>query len=125
MQRIKRKIEELRQQPEPVRLRAATVLTAACGVVLVVLWVAVLLPLQLHFNRGEGTDEASQARTSPVVSPSAALAVPQGTGLENVAGTRDTSRPAPLPSAELLVSPRLATPSPSPVENSVPVQVQP
>lgn len=49
--RIHRKIEHLRQQPEPVRLRAATLMTAVSGAALVIVWLAVLLPLQLALSR--------------------------------------------------------------------------
>ncbi len=60
---MRRRIEELRQQPEHVRLRAASFMTAASGVILVLLWMTVLLPLQLRFN-------GSRSATQPVAQPS-------------------------------------------------------
>ncbi len=57
MQRIRRKIEELRQQPEHVRFRAVSYLTVVSGVIVVALWLTVFLPLQLYWQRGGSNDQ--------------------------------------------------------------------
>lgn len=45
--KIQNRLDDLRQQPESVRLQAAIKYTVIAGVVIAVLWLAVFLPLQL------------------------------------------------------------------------------
>jgi len=47
---LKKKIHELRQQPEEVRLKALTRFTFAAGIVLGIIWLAVFLPIQLALH---------------------------------------------------------------------------
>lgn len=61
MERLQRKLEELRQQPEEVRLRLAIRYTIIIGVGIGILWLAALLPFQL---RGIFSEK------SPTVTPS-------------------------------------------------------
>lgn len=128
---FQRKIDHLRQQPEDKRLRAATLLTAGSGGILVVLWLAILLPLQIRLNAPDSEPTDNQAALSPTVSPAAQqLAAPLPANRQvlttpltpDVAGLR-TASPAPqLPLATPLISPSpssiVATPavSPTPVE---------
>lgn len=107
MRGIKQRIEHLRQQPEPVRMRAVTLLTAGSGALLVVLWLTVLLPLQIRLNSPHAPAAENQTALSPTVSPAALqLAAPlPALQVPGVAGVR-TATPVPQ-------SP-VATISPSP-----------
>ncbi|MEX0649692.1 MAG: hypothetical protein WD200_01710 [Candidatus Andersenbacteria bacterium] len=51
--RIQRKIEDLREQPEHIRFRTASYMTIIGGVVIVLIWLLILLPIQLRLNREE------------------------------------------------------------------------
>jgi len=57
VKRIKRKIEHLREQPEPVRMRAAALMTVVSGGVIALLWLTVLLPIQLGNTGGDKGDQ--------------------------------------------------------------------
>lgn len=48
---LKDRLQAARAQPEHVRLRLAVMWTAGAGIVLLVLWLAVFLPLQLYLSR--------------------------------------------------------------------------
>ena len=50
MRKTLKRIEQLRQQPEDVRLRAVTVITIAIGLVLAFIALVILLPLQLFLK---------------------------------------------------------------------------
>lgn len=116
MASIKSKIEELRRQPEHVRLRAATILTAISGGVVVLLWVTVLLPLQLHFANPAPKNEAPQTAVRPTLEPSAGV----------VSGVRVYSNDASgaVSNSDNTDSLLFAEPSPSEVPlNLAPVQV--
>src|SRR3989344_9363040 len=101
---IQRRLAHLREQPEPARLRAATLLTAGTGGALVLLWLVVLLPLQIKLNAPDGGGEATTAvLPASVVPPSdgTALAIPSAANPPDVAGTR-TATPLPLVSGSSL-----------------------
>lgn len=120
MKSIKRKLEDLRQQPEAVRMRAATLLTAASGGVLIILWVTVLLPLQIKFSSPDSP--APETATNDTVVPST-LPLRQ-----DVAGISTQTQEPALPVATVPVAPLVvASPSPSPIqaEPGLPVEVQP
>ncbi|MEX1997686.1 MAG: hypothetical protein WEA04_03350 [Candidatus Andersenbacteria bacterium] len=131
MRKIKEKIEYLRQQPEPVRLRAASLLTAASGVVLVIVWLTILLPLQLKLNRGDNATGRQVLIPSPSPLPSSnLLGQPLPPLRSQVAGTVN---PTPTPQLPLNNDTRPASPfvpvSPSPLptalqENTAPVEVE-
>lgn len=104
---IRRKVAALREEPEPVRLRAVSLLTIGSAAVLLVVWVGILLPLQLRFNRGgESADpslvEVLQQAAGPLpsldVSPSAA---PQPA---RVGGVQDLTASSPTPSRTPFIS---------------------
>lgn len=61
VRRIQRKFEAWREEPEHVRFRIASLLTAGSGVVLTLLWLVVLLPLQLRLSSPNEPDEVTQA----------------------------------------------------------------
>jgi hypothetical protein len=86
-------IERLRQEPEHVRFKYVSLATLVCGGALVLLWGAVLLPLQLRFGPGSGNDKARQAAapTLPATEPA-------------VAGTM-TAEATPTPSVQPAVAP--------------------
>jgi len=67
-ERVKQRIEYLRQQPEHVRLQAATRYTIIAGIILVILWLVILLPLQL---RGvfQNTTETATPESSSLPTP--------------------------------------------------------
>jgi len=44
------RLEQLRQQPEDVRLRAALTITIGIGILLVFITLAILLPIQLYLT---------------------------------------------------------------------------
>lgn len=46
--RLQKKIKDLRQAPEDVRMRAAIRYTAIGGAIILILWLVVFLPFQLH-----------------------------------------------------------------------------
>ncbi len=48
---LSRKIEELRNQSDHHKARTASVFTAVAGIVILILWGAILLPWQLAWNR--------------------------------------------------------------------------
>lgn len=72
---IKTKIEQLRQEPEHVRLRAATIMTVVSGGAVVLLWATVLLPLQLKFANpdAKNDDARQQAVIQTSLAPSAGV----------------------------------------------------
>lgn len=86
--RIKRKFARWRQEPEEVRLRIATALTAGTGLVVVLLWLFVLLPLQLMLTRPGESDEVTEELQAAIES------VQNG----QVAGA--TATPTPTPDVE-------------------------
>lgn len=133
---VKRTVHELRQQPEPVRLRAASYVTAIGGLVLGGLWLTVLLPLQLKLTRdaapfpeetlfremaenplsidlnglpaGQVGGAQDPASGFPaIVSPAPRYSLP-------VATTLPTPTPSPTPSPSAAVLPVETTPSPGP-----------
>lgn len=61
---IRQRINQLRQQPEHIRLRTAFILSAGLGTALAVISLAVLLPLQLYFMRAE-SDQITAEAPSP------------------------------------------------------------
>ncbi len=118
MKSIKRKLEDLRQQPEAVRMRAATLLTAVSGGMLIILWVAVLLPLQIKFNSPDSP--AAETATNNTVVPST-LPLRQ-----DVAGISTQTQEPSLPVATAPAVPSLVaspTPTPVPTEPGLPVEV--
>jgi len=62
--KTRRKITQLRLQPEHVRLRTAVLISAGIGTVLAVISLAVLLPLQLYLLRGESEPIRAAAPSS-------------------------------------------------------------
>lgn len=83
-------IENLREQPEHVRLRHASLLTGGAGIVIAIGWLTVLLPLQLWLTqpRESGPGIAQQVRE----------ALPAQSG--QVGGVQDTAPAAPDPVSE-------------------------
>lgn len=118
MKGIKQRIEHLRKQPEPVRMRAVTLLTAGSGALLIVLWLTVLLPLQIRLNSPHDPAAENQTALSPTVSPTVSpaasqLAAPLPAGRQGdpslqvpgVAGLRTASPVSQSPVATLSPSP--------------------
>jgi len=50
MKFIKTKIKDLRSQPEEYRVRVATRFTLIAGIIILILWLAVFLPLQIYLS---------------------------------------------------------------------------
>jgi hypothetical protein len=88
---IKRRLEYLREQPEPVRLRAATLLTGASGLAITLIWLVLLLPLQIRLHRPDAGD------TEPL--PEQALLRVGQDEVGSVSGARTQTTPtiSPLP----------------------------
>jgi hypothetical protein len=125
IQRIKRKIEDLRQQPEPVRLRAVSIMTAVSGLVLVVLWAGVLLPVQLAFTRDNQADLPERELFNQVADsvPTLRQNLESGSESGQVGGVRVTNPTPTAPIFNLAPSPS-STPLPSPTDfESAPVQI--
>lgn len=111
IRRFKQRVEQLRGEPEHIRMRAAIRWTALSGGALALLWVSVLLPLQVGslFTNGEEAIDAGvvQGIQDPVpsVTPSP-TATPQ-----LYQGTRPTQR---QPASLTPYSSELGTPTPLP-----------
>lgn len=74
---IQKKIHHLRQQPEEVKLKAVSRFTIIAGIILVIAWAGIFLPMQLRLRKGnngstiipaELTQDA-QLQASPSVTP--------------------------------------------------------
>lgn len=91
VQRTKRKIRELQEQPEEVRFRAVTRYTIIIAIAAGILWVSLLLPLQIILGRPRS-------------------------GLESLLpiGTSRPASSANIASREAQATPALAVPSPIP-----------
>ena len=89
LHRFRNKLDHLRQQPEPVRLRVVAYLTAVSGIAISLLWITVLLPLQLRLNspRSENQELPEQA----ILKEARNLDAPQ------VGGVQTTASPSPTP----------------------------
>jgi hypothetical protein len=123
--RIQKRIEDLRQEPEHVRLRVASLLTAASGVVLVVLWITVLLPLQLWMTGGRNTKELPEKQIANDIQDQLQ---PQASASPRVGGIRQTlPTSSPSFSYQNLLPSFSPTPSPSPFSSpepqTAPVQI--
>jgi len=68
--RLKQKVEQLRSQPEHVRVRKLSMFTWGAGAVLVGLWLGVLLPFQLHVSRDTEKKAPAVQGVSTSTSPS-------------------------------------------------------
>lgn len=106
--RIQRKIENLRQEPEDIRMRAVTYFTLVSGIVLVVLWLAVFLPLQLYVQRPNNEEEpiTNEVANNEVIPTAAVTPRPQIGGIQDRV---TTITPSPSPSTESL--PVVSSPS--------------
>lgn len=131
MKSIRQRIEELRQQPEDKRLRAATLLTAGSGGLLVVLWLAVLLPLQIRLNTPNAPTGENQTALSTTTSPAASqLAIPLPAGRQadqalQVPGVAGLRTAAPAPQVLVTTVSPSPSPSPSPTPLGLPTAVEP
>jgi len=93
---FKKKIRHLRQQPEDVRLRAVGKFTFFSGLVLIILWLLVFLPLQLSLRK----QDAAPLLPEGIVPENVATAVPT---LEVVRATPSPSTPQTAGSAVQLL----------------------
>lgn len=86
IKRFRLRVAQLRQEPEEVRIRAATRWTIISGGLLAIVWLAILLPLQLRLSplNGEGQEESASGTVS---------------GAQDT--TDPTTSPSPTPTAEL------------------------
>lgn len=66
---IQKKIHHLRQQPEDVKLKAISRFTIIAGIVLVILWAALFLPLQLRLRQGNPTPTVAGSTSQETVTP--------------------------------------------------------
>lgn len=143
---VQKKLHHLRQQPEHIRLRAATILTVITGTCVGALWLFVLLPIQLKYG-------VARVKPTPLAKPAASSL--QNQDNQSVSGAREYkynagSSVAPLlplnlpafepvsspavgnlfPSSAAVTvspspSPALAPASPLPVESLAPVEIRP
>ncbi len=93
--RIEKKISVWREQSEPERLRTASYLTLVGGILVVILWLVVLLPLQLWVQRDDGVQRTAENGILKQIR-------------ERVAGVRDENQatePAPTPTPTATQSP--------------------
>lgn len=105
---MKKKIQYLREQPEHVKYRAASYLTVGSGIIIVILWVTIFLPLQLRLQNSDKGERVVVEQT-----PAATSAFVQASPSSQVGGAFSESETLPvhLPS-QLVLTPTLA-PSPS------------
>jgi O-antigen/teichoic acid export membrane protein len=68
LSKSKKKISELRQQPEEVRLRAAFTMSVGITIILAIIGLAILLPLQLHLNQSDNNSSLAIPEVQPQVS---------------------------------------------------------
>lgn len=69
---IKNRINNLRQQPDHIKYRAVTILTAISGTFIAIVWLTVLLPFQLRHNnqpepKQEQTNQISENQDIPAL----------------------------------------------------------
>lgn len=101
---LRKKLNNLREQSEEVRLRAITRLTVIAGIVLVIIWLAIFLPLQLSL-RQKSTPEASaqpegdsrvvQPTISPRVTATPTAAQIPSSAVELLPSNEDQVSPTP------------------------------
>lgn len=96
---LKKKIHMLRQQPEEVRLKAITRLTIISGIILVILWAGVFLPLQISLRQKETPPVESQPMIAAPVEPTVTI-TPTAVPIQNPSSAVEL-----LPSNEDQVSP--------------------
>ncbi len=120
--RIKKKIADLHEQPEHVRHRAASLFAIGSGIIIVVLWLAVLLPLQLRFQPGAGKDKATPQEAVVAQEPEQALPV---NSTSQVGGAQDIAQTAtPTPIRQIQQSPQaIISPTEAP-EETKPVAIE-
>lgn len=63
---IQKKIHHLRQQSEEVKLRAISRFTIVAGIILVIAWAGIFLPLQLRFRSAGSNEPADNQADSQV-----------------------------------------------------------
>ncbi|MDP3997029.1 MAG: hypothetical protein Q8P73_00810 [bacterium] len=61
---VKNKIKHLRRQPDHVKYRAVTLLTAITGGIIAVIWLTVLLPFQLKLNNPSSNSQQTTRELS-------------------------------------------------------------
>lgn len=112
MMGVKQRIEELRQQPEHVRMRVTTLATLVSGAVIALLWLVVLLPLQLKISsKGDNGADKNIAQEISSILPKASnnIATEQADQREPKVGGLRTENQLPL--IEQVDSPVLPTPA--------------
>lgn len=112
---IQEKIHFLRQQPEHIRLRAVTVMTAVSGVFVFALWAGVLLPLQLKLSSPAPEGEKKTAVAQQDLIPSIGAVSGARTYINGV-GADDSSN-----LENLIIPPE---PSASPSNSALPADVE-
>lgn len=114
--KIRNKIEELREQPDHIKFRAASYTALVGGGALVIIWLAVFLPFQL-FMGSRGDDESvSSDREITVSSSTQESPVPQVGGVQQTANEQKVPlfvTPEPTPTDVSASSSSTPTPSPS------------
>lgn len=93
--RVSKRLDQLREQPDHVRMRTASMFTVVSGVIIVGLWLTILLPAQLYLN-SRGDKESAE-----------------NTG--NVQGAKTTQAPK-----QQLITPTI---SPTPTPQTIPVKI--
>ncbi len=121
IKRIRSKIEYLRTQPEPVRLRAATTWTIVSGSIISLLWVTLLLPMEIKHNRN-----SHQASDTTAPKSSVAGIITSATPTPLITSNRFVTQPNSVLKTTSSIAPSipsvvLPTPSASPEPNFIPV----
>ncbi|MEX1111985.1 MAG: hypothetical protein WEC84_00835 [Candidatus Andersenbacteria bacterium] len=114
--RIQRKVNDLRQQPEHVRMRAASIFTVVGGIVAVALWLVVFLPLQLRLNSDSQEPAPAQEQVANDTLPDGGTLAPQVGGVQDV-------QPLASPTPQIFITPGPSvnpTPTLSPTPEPLP-----
>lgn len=115
--RIQAKIENLQQQPDHVRFRAASYFTAISGIVLVLLWLVVFLPFQLYVgSRGDDSDGVDSKSAQATITPEF-----REDGIPQVGGVSQDNRNADTKNVPLFVTP---VPSETPTPTATPSSIE-
>ncbi len=134
--RVKHRVEHLRSEPEHVRQRTVLLMTGAGGIIAVLLWLVVVLPIQMGIlNNRDDVDNNVQPTNAPlaneqievVSSPQARVGGIQDEGSGQPLFASPTLSPTPTSTEERLNSleeESSSSPTPSELPSSRPVQTQ-
>ncbi|MBI3255498.1 MAG: hypothetical protein HYZ63_00840 [Candidatus Andersenbacteria bacterium] len=120
---IQKKIHHLRQQPEEVKLKAVSRFTIIAGIILVVAWAGIFLPLQLRLRK---SNDNSPIIPAPLIKEVQPQASPSPTPIPRP--TNNPAEPASIkltPTSEDTATPAQGEARPNEVGRPKPSQTAP